>query len=74
MNIHKHARLTAAGRALLVSWVLDEGWCVAAAAQAVDHCANLGVRIELVMTDNGAGYKNTFGAACQDPLSTFSRP
>lgn len=34
MNSHKHARLTAIGRALLVSRVLDEGWSVAAASQA----------------------------------------
>jgi transposase InsO family protein len=34
MNSHKHARLTAIGRALLVSRVLDEGWSVTAASQA----------------------------------------
>ena len=34
MNSHKHARLTAKGRALLVSRVLGEGWKVAAAAEA----------------------------------------
>lgn len=34
MNSHKHARLTRAGRALLVNRVLEEGWTVAAAAQA----------------------------------------
>jgi transposase InsO family protein len=34
MNSHKHARLTAKGRALLVSRVLDEGWTAAAASQA----------------------------------------
>jgi transposase InsO family protein len=34
MNSHKHARLTAKGRALLVGRVLDEGWTVAAAAEA----------------------------------------
>jgi transposase InsO family protein len=34
MNSHKHARLTPKGRALLVSRVLDEGWTVAAAAEA----------------------------------------
>ncbi len=35
MNSHKHARLTRAGRALLVNRVLQEAWTVAAAAQAV---------------------------------------
>lgn len=35
MNSHKHARLTPKGRALLVGRVLDEGWTVGAAAQAV---------------------------------------
>ena len=34
MNIHKHARLTPSGRALLVQRVLQEGWQVAAAAEA----------------------------------------
>ena len=34
MNSHKHARLTAIGRALLVGRVLDEGWSVAEASQA----------------------------------------
>jgi transposase InsO family protein len=34
MNSHKHARLTAKGRALLVGRVFDEGWTVAAAAEA----------------------------------------
>jgi len=34
MNSHKHARLTRAGRALLVDRVLQEGWTVAAASQA----------------------------------------
>ena len=34
MNSHKHARLTAKGRALLVSRVLDEGWTVVAASEA----------------------------------------
>lgn len=34
MNSHKHARLTAKGRALLVSRVLDEGWTVAKASLA----------------------------------------
>jgi len=35
MNSHKHARLTPAGRALLVNRVLQQGWTVAAAAEAV---------------------------------------
>lgn len=34
MNSHKHARLTRAGRALLVDRVLQEEWTVTAAAQA----------------------------------------
>lgn len=34
MNIHKHARLTPSGRALLVQRVLQEGWQVAVAAEA----------------------------------------
>jgi transposase InsO family protein len=34
MNSHKHARLTAKGRALLVSRVLDQGWTVADASMA----------------------------------------
>jgi transposase InsO family protein len=35
MNSHKHARLTPAGRALLVDRILQQGWTVRAAAQAV---------------------------------------
>ena len=35
MNSHKHARLTPKGRALLVSRVLEQGWSVGAAAEAV---------------------------------------
>ena len=34
MNSHKHSRLTAKGRALLISRVLSEGWTVAAASEA----------------------------------------
>jgi transposase InsO family protein len=34
MNSHKHARLTAKGRALLVSRVLQEGWTLRTAAEA----------------------------------------
>ncbi|TXC62154.1 helix-turn-helix domain-containing protein [Piscinibacter aquaticus] len=34
MNSHKHARLTAKGRALLVSRVLNEGWTMSAASEA----------------------------------------
>jgi transposase InsO family protein len=35
MNSHKHARLTPAGRALLVNRVLEQGWTMAAASEAV---------------------------------------
>ena len=34
MNSHKHARLTPRGRALLIGRVLQQGWTVAAAAEA----------------------------------------
>jgi len=34
VNSHKHARLTPKGRVLLVKRVLEEGWTMAAAAQA----------------------------------------
>ena len=34
MNVHKNARLTPRGRALMVSRILDEGWSVAASAAA----------------------------------------
>ena len=34
MNVHKNARLTPRGRALMVSRVVDEGWSVAASADA----------------------------------------
>ena len=34
MNSHKHARLTASGRALLCQRVLEQGWKVRAASEA----------------------------------------
>jgi len=34
MNVHKNARLTPRGRALMVSRIVDDGWSVAASAQA----------------------------------------
>ena len=40
--------------------------CVEFLREAVAHYAALGVRIDRVMTDNGAGYKKTFDAACQE--------
>lgn len=40
--------------------------CVEFLRQAVAYYASLGVRIDRVMTDNGAGYKNTFQAACNE--------
>lgn len=44
MNSHKHARLTPAGRALLVRRVLEEGWTVAAAAEAVGVSCRTGFK------------------------------
>jgi transposase InsO family protein len=46
----------------------DEGAlsCVQFLRQAVAYYAELGVRIERVMTDNGTGYKRQFQAACQE--------
>lgn len=44
MNSHKHARLTAAGRALLVNRVLEQGWTVAAAAEAVGVSCRTGFK------------------------------
>lgn len=35
MNSHKHARLNATGRALLVSRVFNEGWDMVIAAGAI---------------------------------------
>jgi transposase InsO family protein len=40
--------------------------CVQFLREAVAYYASLGVRIDRVMTDNGAGYKNTFRAACDE--------
>lgn len=44
MNSHKHARLTPAGRALLVNRVLEQGWTVAAAAEAVGVSCRTGFK------------------------------
>ena len=44
MNSHKHARLTPAGRALLVQRVLDEGWSMAAATQAMGVSGRTGFK------------------------------
>jgi transposase InsO family protein len=38
--------------------------CVQFLRDAVAYYASIGVRIERVMADNGAGYKNAFQAAC----------
>ncbi len=40
--------------------------CVDFLRQATRFFAGLGVRIERVMTDNGAGYKKTFALACDE--------
>ena len=39
--------------------------CVEFLREALAYYAGLGVRIERVMTDNGAGYKKTFTLACE---------
>jgi transposase InsO family protein len=44
MNSHKHARLTAAGRALLVNRVLEQGWTMSAAAEAVGVSCRTGFK------------------------------
>jgi len=44
MNSHKHARLTPAGRALLVDRVLRQGWTMAAAAEAVGVSCRTGFK------------------------------
>jgi transposase InsO family protein len=40
--------------------------CVEFLREAVAYYAGLGVRIDRLMTDNGAGYKKTFDQACAD--------
>lgn len=44
MNSHKHARLTPAGRALLVKRVLQQGWTMSAAAEAVGVSCRTGFK------------------------------
>lgn len=44
MNSHKHARLTATGRALLICRVLNEGWSMATAAQAMGVSCRTGFK------------------------------
>ena len=42
MNSHKHARLTAKGRALLVKRVIEQGWTVRDASEAGESVSALG--------------------------------
>ena len=44
MNSQKHARLTPAGRALLIERVLNEGWSMAAASQAMGVSSRTGFK------------------------------
>lgn len=44
MNSHKHARLTPRGRALMVDRVLNQGWTMAAAAEAVGVSCRTGFK------------------------------
>jgi transposase InsO family protein len=44
MNSHKHARLTPAGRALLVNRVMEQGWTMTAAAEAVGVSCRTGYK------------------------------
>ena len=55
MNSHKHARLTPKGRALLVSRVLEEGWTMAAAAQAAGVSRRSGYKWLARFRAEGAG-------------------
>jgi transposase InsO family protein len=62
LAIDDHSRVSFAR--LLADETTDS--CVQFLREAVAFYAGLGVRIERVMTDNGAGYKNTFKAACDE--------
>jgi len=55
MNSHKHARLTPAGRALLVDRVLRQGWTMAAAAEAVGVSCRTGFKWLARFRAEGAG-------------------
>ena len=55
MNSHKHARLTLAGRALLVNRVLEQGWTMAAAAEAVGISCRTGFKWLARFRAEGAG-------------------
>jgi transposase InsO family protein len=55
MNSHKHARLTPKGRALLVRRVLEEGWTVGAAAEAVGVSRRTGFKWLARYKAEGAG-------------------
>ncbi len=73
MNSHKHARLTAKGRALLVSRVLDEGWPVAIASEAAGVSKRTGFKwLARFRTEGAAGLADRSSRPLRSPraLST----
>lgn len=59
MNSHKHARLTPAGRALLVNRVLEQGWTVAAATEAAGVSCRTGFKwLARFKTEGAAGLRD----------------
>jgi transposase InsO family protein len=70
MNSHKHARLTPKGRALLVSRVLDEGWSVGAASQAVGVSKRTGFKwLARFRTEGSAGLAARSSRPLRSPRS-----
>jgi transposase InsO family protein len=70
MNSHKHARLTAKGRALLVSRVLDEGWSVGAASQAAGISKRTGFKwLARFRSEGAAGLVDRSSRPLRSPRS-----
>jgi transposase InsO family protein len=63
-----HLSIDDRSRVSFAAFKLDEtaASCVQFLREAGAYYAGLGVRIDRVMTDNGAGYKNAFRAACDE--------
>lgn len=74
MNSHKHARLTAKGRALLVGRVLDEGWSVGAASEAAGVSKRTGFKwLARFRSEGPAGLADRSSRPLRSPRSLAAK-